>query len=229
MLAAFHGNLAYLRRLKRVHQREAAASLGVSQALLSHYEKGLREPGLEFLSRAADYYGVSADYLLGRTGDMTGGRATVDPAQFSDREESRRTAARLKAEKIAAQEAVGALFDLCERLDTREAAPAAARHLRMELYRLFVFLHLIAGHGTGCRDLFVLPRRYVDAAASSEQGAAEFTLLRLASEVAGNRRTERFNLTPEALTQEFGERGERLLAELVATGKILEEKMGADK
>ena len=48
-------------------QRAAAAALGISQALLSHYENGAREPGLAFLCRACDYYGVSADYLLGRT------------------------------------------------------------------------------------------------------------------------------------------------------------------
>ena len=45
-----------------------ASDLQISQALLSHYENGAREPGLEFVCRACDYYGVSADYLLGRTG-----------------------------------------------------------------------------------------------------------------------------------------------------------------
>ena len=59
--------LAELRREKGVRQRQAARDLGVSQALLSHYENGVREPGLAFVVRACDYYGVSADYLLGRT------------------------------------------------------------------------------------------------------------------------------------------------------------------
>lgn len=35
--------------------------LGISQALLSHYENGIREPGLAFVVKACDYYGVSAD------------------------------------------------------------------------------------------------------------------------------------------------------------------------
>lgn len=60
--------LSALRREKKVNQRTAAAELGISQALLSHYENGLREPGLAFLDAACRYYGVSADYLLGRTG-----------------------------------------------------------------------------------------------------------------------------------------------------------------
>ena len=48
-------------------QRTAAADLGISQALLSHYENGIREPGLSFVVRACDYYHVSADFILGRT------------------------------------------------------------------------------------------------------------------------------------------------------------------
>ena len=59
--------LSSLRKERSINQRTAAAELGISQALLSHYENGAREPGLNFVCRACDYYGVSADYLLGRT------------------------------------------------------------------------------------------------------------------------------------------------------------------
>ena len=61
----FARNLAELRKNKKVSQRTAAAALGVSQALLSHYEHGLREPGIEFLIRAGQYYGCSVDLLVG--------------------------------------------------------------------------------------------------------------------------------------------------------------------
>ena len=47
--------LSSLRKEKGLSQKEAAAGLGVSQALLSHYENGIRECGLDFLCRAADY------------------------------------------------------------------------------------------------------------------------------------------------------------------------------
>lgn len=57
--------LVSLRKDKNLSQKEAAAALGVSQGLLSHYEKGIRECGLDFLCRAATFYDVSADYLLG--------------------------------------------------------------------------------------------------------------------------------------------------------------------
>ncbi len=74
----FCENLAHLRREKGVSQRKAASDLQISQALLSHYENGAREPGLAFVCRACDYYGVSADYLLGRTEDEAGPRLSPE-------------------------------------------------------------------------------------------------------------------------------------------------------
>lgn len=61
--------LSELRKEKGLSQKEAAAKLGISQALLSHYEKGIRECGQSFLIRAADFYGVTCDYLLGRSAE----------------------------------------------------------------------------------------------------------------------------------------------------------------
>ncbi len=68
----FPRNLSNLRHERKLSQKLASAALNVSQALLSHYEKGIREPGLDFLLRAAEYYECSVDYLLGRTNDRRG-------------------------------------------------------------------------------------------------------------------------------------------------------------
>ena len=62
----FSSVMSALRKERGLSQRKAAADLHISQALLSHYENGAREPGLDFLCRACEYYGVSADCLLGR-------------------------------------------------------------------------------------------------------------------------------------------------------------------
>ncbi len=67
MNADFPRIMTLMRKERKISQKQAAADLGISQALLSHYEKGIRECGLEFLVRAADYYNVSCDYLLGRS------------------------------------------------------------------------------------------------------------------------------------------------------------------
>ena len=63
----FASNLSKLRREKGLSQRQAAAELGVSQALLSHYENDSREPRLDFVVKICDYYSVTTDYMLGRT------------------------------------------------------------------------------------------------------------------------------------------------------------------
>lgn len=69
MARTFPETLSALRRAKKISQRQAASELGISQALLSHYENGTREPGLSFVCRVCDYYGVSTDYILCRTDD----------------------------------------------------------------------------------------------------------------------------------------------------------------
>ena len=71
MKSTFAEMLSRLRREKGLSQRRAAADLDISQALLSHYENGAREPKLEFVTRACDYYGVTADYILGRIGELS--------------------------------------------------------------------------------------------------------------------------------------------------------------
>ena len=76
MERTFSQTMSELRRARGLSQRRAASDLGISQALLSHYENGAREPGLPFVCRACDYYGVSADYLLGRESRADAGRAT---------------------------------------------------------------------------------------------------------------------------------------------------------
>lgn len=54
-----------LRRENGYSQRKVANDLNISQALLSHYENGVREPRLDFIIKACKYYGVSTDYMLG--------------------------------------------------------------------------------------------------------------------------------------------------------------------
>ena len=82
-MATYAERLVELRTEKGISQKEAALDLGISQALLSHYEKGIREFNLGFLSRVADYYGVTTDYILGRTQS----RAGLNSTELEDRDE----------------------------------------------------------------------------------------------------------------------------------------------
>lgn len=72
MSAQFSLKISALRREKNISQKQAAENLGISQALLSHYEKGIRECSLDFVRRAAEYYDVTSDFLLGLSDSRQG-------------------------------------------------------------------------------------------------------------------------------------------------------------
>ena len=72
MATAFSNRITLLRKERGLSQKEVAMSLGVSQALLSHYEKGVRECGLDFVLKCAEYFGVTTDYLLGKDSSKLG-------------------------------------------------------------------------------------------------------------------------------------------------------------
>lgn len=57
-----------LREDRDLTQLELAAVLNCTQVCYSNYENGKRGIPTEALVALADFYGVSVDYLLGRTG-----------------------------------------------------------------------------------------------------------------------------------------------------------------
>lgn len=65
MITDFSRKITLLRKERGLSQKKVAADLNVAQALLSHYEKGKRECGLDFLVNISKYYNVSSDFLLG--------------------------------------------------------------------------------------------------------------------------------------------------------------------
>ena len=59
--------LVELRAAKKVSRREVSAIIGVVERTYQRYENNERDPDAPVLKKLADYYDVSADYLLGRT------------------------------------------------------------------------------------------------------------------------------------------------------------------
>ena len=59
--------LANLRKEKELGQKEMASLLNLSVGTISNYENGVHSPDLETLCKLADFFGVTTDYLLGRT------------------------------------------------------------------------------------------------------------------------------------------------------------------
>lgn len=55
-----------LRKEKKLSQNELGKSIGVSQTTVTAWETGRAEPASTYIKKLADFFNVSADYLLGR-------------------------------------------------------------------------------------------------------------------------------------------------------------------
>lgn len=66
-VSAFSERLIQLRNEKKLSQEAAAKEFGVVVRAYQRYEYGQREPQLSTLIKMADFYGVTLDYLAGRS------------------------------------------------------------------------------------------------------------------------------------------------------------------
>ncbi len=146
MATEFSRTLSLLRQERGVSQRTAAGDLGISQALLSHYENGIREPGLAFVVKACDYYHVSADFILGRTLSREGNMlteqevlSTAEPGNILQGS----VLATLQSKLLSG--AVGVLFGLLGKLGDKAAINTAAAYLSSAIYQLYRHLYRAAG------------------------------------------------------------------------------------
>lgn len=60
-------NMKKIRESLQLTQVKVANDLKLSRQVYNFYENGKRNPDMQTLIKIADYYGVSIDYLLGRT------------------------------------------------------------------------------------------------------------------------------------------------------------------
>ena len=49
----------------KLYQKDVAKILGITQQTYSQYESGIRKMPIEHLIKLCEFYGVSADYILG--------------------------------------------------------------------------------------------------------------------------------------------------------------------
>jgi len=62
---SFGENLEHIRKGKRVSQAKLGQALGLTQQMISGYEKGTSSPNIEVLAKIADFFNVSTDTLIG--------------------------------------------------------------------------------------------------------------------------------------------------------------------
>lgn len=85
----FTKNLSDLRKEKRLNQKDLAVIINVSQSTICHWEKGDQEPSIDCLNKLADFFGVSVDYLLGRSDDFGTVVIHSDPSEMLTSDEKR--------------------------------------------------------------------------------------------------------------------------------------------
>ena len=135
--------LSLLRKERHISQKDAAAALGVAQALLSHYEKGKRECGLDFLVRAADYYNVSTDYLLGRSPMSTG--SVIMESQIPDAQSHEK--ARFGADisitlsKKLLTNSIEVIYSILSRIGNSKLNNAVTNILNFTVYKVFRIIY----------------------------------------------------------------------------------------
>ena len=170
MTSDFSRCLSLLRQEKGASQRAVAKDLGISQALLSHYENGVREPGLAFVIKACNYYNVSADFLLGRTLSRDGTTIAAEELYDYSTEKDNVLHGSILAtlNKKLLVNSIGVLFDLLGKTGKKEAINAAADYLGTAVYKMF--RHLYRADGTKNEDFFSVPaRQFVAGIPSAER------------------------------------------------------------
>lgn len=139
--------ITLLRKEKGLSQKQAAAELGISQALLSHYEKGIRECGLDFLVRVAKYYDVSCDYLVGISPHRSGAVLKIeaptesDTANITENEPNKNSGYLQQLNKKLLTSSLDIIFDLLEKINNKALTGEISSYLMVAVYKMFRTLY----------------------------------------------------------------------------------------
>ncbi len=132
-----------LRKERGLSQKQAAIELGVSQALLSHYEKGIRECGLDFVVKVANYYNVSCDYLLGRTPDRSGATLKLEDipeTQIGSKDieisTDQRTNNIILLNKKLIMNSINIIFELLSKVNSRGMTTEISAYIMVSVYKM---------------------------------------------------------------------------------------------
>ena len=209
MNADFPRILTLLRKEKGISQKTAASHLGISQALLSHYEKGIRECGLDFLVRTANYYGVSCDYLLGRSPDRNGTTLTVEDIPEPDavgKENVMHGSILPVLNKKLIANSMNILFDLLQKSKNKALIQEVSSFLMLAGYRVFRIVY--SANPKNQNGLFTVPKQVASHYAAAAMAVSEANAAAVASGDALEgqeplKEVESLAITSESLNQTY--------------------------
>ncbi len=189
--------LKLLRKERGLRQKEAADQLGVAQALLSHYENGKRECGLDFLIQAADFYNVSVDYILGRSNSRNGAVVTEnelsDSSVFESSAPDAASAGILLRKKLVTN-ALEIVFSLLTKAKNQRLSKSVGNYVLTAVYRAFRMVYSAGGEND--ENLFSIPR----------ESLSGITLAKLSLEEVAANSAEKEGTSDEKITNSRIER-----------------------
>ena len=206
--------ITLLRKERGITQKQAAQDLGISQAQLSHYEKGIRECGLDFVVQVADYYGVSCDYLLGRSAERNGQTIRVEdlPDAPATGDSVYRGSVLPTMYKKLIENSMDILFDRLERCRDKKLVSAVSRFLMLSVYKMFRLVYQASPRNVS--NLFRVSAAkwapYSDAAMHMAQGDVT-TALTTREPPAPPCDLSAFEMTTESLAKEYPRHATSLL------------------
>lgn len=172
-----------LRKERGLKQKEAADQLGINQALLSHYEHGKRECGLDFLVHVADFYGVSVDYILGRTNSRTGTVIASDElpeSSITEGYEGAPTGAVIMLRKKLITNSIEVIFSLLMKAKNQKLAKSVGSYLLTAVYRAYRMV--FSAGGKNDENSFAIPPESVAGMCSAKMSIDEVKAAAAASE-----------------------------------------------
>ena len=226
---AFPRIITLLRKERGLSQKKAAEELQVSQALLSHYEKGIRECGLEFVVKIANFYNVSCDYLLGRSPNRSGATITIDDLPEDTESKGRRkTVIIATLNKKLIMNSIHVIYGILQECNNHALTEEVSSFLSTSIYKIFRLLY--SANPKNPQGLFAAPykRHFGLANASMELSEANAACLISGEAVEDLEPLEKEkapHLSPESITKKYPS----FAASLFNLIQNVEQKMGIKK
>ncbi len=199
--------ITLLRKEKGYSQKKVALDLGISQALLSHYEKGIRECGLDFVVRVSDYYGVSCDYLLGRTPQRNGAVISVrDIPSEAVPKGKRGEATPVEYDRRIMVNSLNIVFGLLKKINSESLTQEISVYLFSAVYKIFRVMY--SSNPRNPQGVFSLDSRLFGATVESCMAMAEAKSRYILSgeSIGGSEGVKKDSIpviTPEILLEDF--------------------------
>lgn len=180
--------LALLRKERHISQKAAAADLGVAQALLSHYEKGKREPGLDFLVRVADYYNVSTDYLLGRSAVSSGSIITENDIPDTEAPTKAQSGTNISVtlSKKLLINSIDIIYGILSRIGNSRLTSSVTTILNLTVYKVFRLVYRTNKYNSPSMFEIADERSCHTADAGIHLAEAEIASLALSRDISGD-------------------------------------------